>query len=176
MDFAAWLKEWALPLSAGATFLLALAAFWAILQNYLIRKKEREWSFKVQALDEINEWANNLLQAIMNIHAPDERSKIELTQRLQYVISIEASILTLAQTFKGQLKEKVSKAQKSVNKLQATLFTLPDIEDEGYFSTKNKEHAALVKEAFSSLDALVKVVCEAKINLFLHDKNTKSTS
>lgn len=48
-----WLREWALPLSAGATFLLALAASWAIWQNHSLRKKER----KERLLNEIIEWA-----------------------------------------------------------------------------------------------------------------------
>ncbi|MFC1860471.1 hypothetical protein ACFLYC_02730 [Chloroflexota bacterium] len=30
---ADWLKEWAVPLSAGVTLLLAIAAFWAINDN-----------------------------------------------------------------------------------------------------------------------------------------------
>ena len=42
-----------LAISAGATFLLALAAFWAIWQNYSLRQKER----KERLLNEIIEWA-----------------------------------------------------------------------------------------------------------------------
>jgi hypothetical protein len=53
MDFGTWLKEWAVPLSAGATFLLALAAFWAIWQNYQFKKRER----KERLLNEIIDWA-----------------------------------------------------------------------------------------------------------------------
>jgi hypothetical protein len=54
-----WLKEWAVPLSAGATFLLALAAFWAIWQNYSLNKKER----RERLLNEIIEWAIDIGRA-----------------------------------------------------------------------------------------------------------------
>lgn len=42
-----------LAIGAGATFLLALAAFWAIWQNYSLHKKER----KEHLLNEIIDWA-----------------------------------------------------------------------------------------------------------------------
>ncbi len=56
MDISTWLKDWAMPLSAGATFLLALAAFWAILQNYSFRKKDRERLRKERAATELYKW------------------------------------------------------------------------------------------------------------------------
>ena len=37
MDITNWLKDWAVPLSAGATFLLAIAAFWAIFLAFAIK-------------------------------------------------------------------------------------------------------------------------------------------
>jgi hypothetical protein len=57
MDIASWLKEWAVPLSAGATFLLAIAAFWAIWQNYSFRKKDRRFRFQIDVLNEVRNWA-----------------------------------------------------------------------------------------------------------------------
>ena len=45
--------EFWLAISAGATFLLALAAFWTIWQNYQSQKRER----KERLLKEINDWA-----------------------------------------------------------------------------------------------------------------------
>ncbi len=42
-----------LAISAGATFLLALAAFWAIWQNHNLQKRER----RDRLLNEIIEWA-----------------------------------------------------------------------------------------------------------------------
>jgi len=51
-----WLKDWALPLSAGVTFLLAVAAFWAVRQNYIFRREER----RERLLNEIIEWGQLL--------------------------------------------------------------------------------------------------------------------
>ncbi|MCK4368222.1 MAG: hypothetical protein KAV68_00925 [Dehalococcoidales bacterium] len=48
-----WLKEWAVPLSAGATLILALMAFLAIRQTRAMQKRER----KERLLNEIIEWA-----------------------------------------------------------------------------------------------------------------------
>jgi hypothetical protein len=45
-----------LAISAGATFLLAVAAFWAIWQNYSLQKRER----RERLLNEIIEWARNI--------------------------------------------------------------------------------------------------------------------
>ena len=42
-----------LAISAGATFLLALAAFWAIWQNHSLQKRER----RERLLNEIIDWA-----------------------------------------------------------------------------------------------------------------------
>ncbi len=57
---ADWIKEWALPLSAGATFLLALAAAFAIWQNYRFRKGQKTFTLKTTALDEIYRWIMEL--------------------------------------------------------------------------------------------------------------------
>jgi hypothetical protein len=46
-------SDWPLIASAGATLLLAIAAFWSIWQNHLIQKRER----KQRLLNEIIEWA-----------------------------------------------------------------------------------------------------------------------
>ena len=53
MNVTDWLKEWVVPLSAGTTFLLAIAAFLAIWQNHSLQKRER----KERLLNEIIEWA-----------------------------------------------------------------------------------------------------------------------
>jgi hypothetical protein len=42
MEIGQWLKDWAVPLSAGGTFLVAVAAFWTIWQNKRFRKKDRK--------------------------------------------------------------------------------------------------------------------------------------
>ena len=49
---------WFLAASAGATLFLAIAAFWAIWQNYSLHKRER----KERLLNEIIEWATQILE------------------------------------------------------------------------------------------------------------------
>ena len=53
---ADWLKEWAIPLSAGVTLLLAIAAFWAIWQNYSFRREDRKRERRVRSADELCGW------------------------------------------------------------------------------------------------------------------------
>ena len=47
-----------LAISAGATFMLALAAFWAIWQNHKLQKRER----REKLLNEIIEWATEAIE------------------------------------------------------------------------------------------------------------------
>jgi hypothetical protein len=61
-----WLKEWALPLSAGATFLLALVAVWSILYTGYIRRKDIDNSFKARLLEEIRVWAVETRKFLIN--------------------------------------------------------------------------------------------------------------
>lgn len=65
-DGMEWLKEWAVPLSAGATFLLAAAAFWAIWQNRRMHQKE----FKIGLLDKIVEWVIDIQKTSLEVDIP----------------------------------------------------------------------------------------------------------
>ncbi len=58
MSIDQWLKEWAIVISGGATFLLALAAFLAIWQNHNLQKREQ----RQRLLNEIIEWAIEILK------------------------------------------------------------------------------------------------------------------
>ena len=57
-----WLKEWALPLSAGATLLLAGTAFWAIWQNYRFRREDRKREHCARSTDELCRWTDEALR------------------------------------------------------------------------------------------------------------------
>ena len=59
--------ETLLAISAGATFLLALAAFWAIWQTYSFRKETKELSIKIQKIDRIISWAYEVRQVILTL-------------------------------------------------------------------------------------------------------------
>jgi len=56
--------ETLLAFSAGATFLLALAAFWAIRQNYSFRRDDK----KTKSLKAILNWAREGLNLVARIH------------------------------------------------------------------------------------------------------------
>lgn len=64
---ADWIKEWAIPLSAGATFLLAIAAFLAIRQTRKLQKRER----RDRLLNEIIEWAVEVAKSSIEPETPD---------------------------------------------------------------------------------------------------------
>lgn len=60
--------ETLLAISAGATFLLALAAFWAIWQNYNFRKEEK----KERLLKEITDWVLEIWKCGLELGRPTE--------------------------------------------------------------------------------------------------------
>ena len=82
MDITTWLKDWALPLSSGATFLLALAAFGAIWQSHCTRKKD----FKTRLLDKIVEWIIEIQKTSLEIDVSFDKEKIETSILLRYGI------------------------------------------------------------------------------------------
>ena len=112
--------EFWLAISAGATFLLALAAFWAIWQNYGFRKKEH----KQRLLNEIIEWAENVLAIITKyptVHfeqLEDLLIRANVLKAKRYAI-LEASIFdqdlkTLVSGAIKELKDFVERADKHV--------------------------------------------------------------
>ena len=66
--------DWILIGSAGATFLLAIAAFWAIWQTRSIQKRER----KERLLNEIIEWATEIHTVSLKIDLPKIDPSLEL--------------------------------------------------------------------------------------------------
>lgn len=75
---ADWIKEWAIVISGCATFLLALAAFWAIWQNYSFRKKDRKRLIKERALTIVRNWVNHAIGLMtLNAQYTDEHNKSE---------------------------------------------------------------------------------------------------
>lgn len=69
-----WIKDWAIPLSASATFLLAIAAFWAIFQNRNIQKRNRRESI----LNEIIDWATEIHTTSLKMDLPKIDPALEL--------------------------------------------------------------------------------------------------
>jgi len=98
---------------ALATFILAIAAFWAIRQNYSFRRKEK----KERLLNEIIEWAEDIRRSSLESIAPNRINLGEPTMGLEplqmtffrlwrvYQGSNTKStyIKTIATTFEGNL-------------------------------------------------------------------------
>jgi len=67
-----------LAISAGATFLLAIAAFWAIWQNYKFRKRDRKRHLKEQALIMVRNWVHDAVGLMtLNAQYTDEHQRPE---------------------------------------------------------------------------------------------------
>lgn len=79
MDTSDWITIGML----GATLLLALAAFWAIWQNYTFRKEDRELHFKLKALDDIIDWAHKTRITIVNSLSEWQRYQSDRGSNLQ---------------------------------------------------------------------------------------------
>ena len=70
---ADWLKEWAVPLSAGATLFLAIAAFVTIYLNKYIRHR----AYRTKVLTEINNWAKEVLRLLVSNPADTTPERIK---------------------------------------------------------------------------------------------------
>ena len=86
--------ETLLAISAGATFLLALAAFWAIWQNRSLQKRER----RERLLNEIIEWAIDVARCGLEKDLPDT-SRISDMNEAKLHLAYSSNIL--AKTFQS---------------------------------------------------------------------------
>ena len=99
-----------LGISALATLLLAIAAFWVIRQNYIYRKEDR----KSQSLNEIRNWAREGLNLVTRIHRlPTHHANFppvwEVIASLSYIESQRHILLKYAERLKSDnLKNVIS--------------------------------------------------------------------
>jgi hypothetical protein len=103
-----------LAVSAGATFLLALAAFWAIWQNHVIQEKER----KARLLNEIQKWASEALSLILSRFATvqiKQKSEAVVWEELKFLAKDNLSIQSAAAGFGSELSETVNNAIEALN-------------------------------------------------------------
>ena len=79
-------REIAIALTPWATLLLALAAFWAIRQNYSLHKRER----KERLLNEIIEWALDISNCKGNpFHTESDKIRDEWSAKIVDTFSLE---------------------------------------------------------------------------------------
>ena len=118
--------ETLLAISGGATFLLAIAAFWAIWQTYRIRKEDKELSVKIRDIEKIISWANMTREAYLasmdeyvkyvrdeKYHLKAEKTNLETQAR-----NLEAQKATTDRQELRDLKRELRELQKEQADLQ----------------------------------------------------------
>jgi hypothetical protein len=102
MDILKWLKDWSVPLSAGATFLLAIAAFGTIWQNNKFRNKDQKSRQTNLRINKIQEWILEILgissSGMPSGDGTERRNRIWRTERILY---LKNSMLVEAQKLDG---------------------------------------------------------------------------
>ena len=139
-----WLKEWAVPLSAGATFLLALAAFWAIRQTYKFRKEDRKRERSARSTEELCQWTEEALRLLSLPHNDENKDKIYqgLTDLLRMSVAMSAAAITAGSEFEGLTKRALSALANYHKAMRAKI-------------TKNKQiEAPLITEFVTSFAGL----------------------
>lgn len=120
-------KDWVLIASAGATFLLAVAAFWAIKEQHKDRKEER----RNLALERIRRWAEDTFDIISRPSPTQELKEIllilKLNLRIVHVKSV--GILSDAEQLRGEVASRVKTGYLELSKFIAMLGGENDIAD-----------------------------------------------
>lgn len=91
-------------ISALTTMFLALAAFWAIWQNYSFRKKDRKRLIKERALTTVRNWVNDAISLMsLNAQYTDEHNKSEFNYGRPTLVKIQIAKDTLLREFEDTL-------------------------------------------------------------------------
>ncbi len=141
--------ETLLAISAGATFLLALAAFWAIWQNYRIRDKDRKLNFRLRLLDEVRDWAHEAVK--LGFLYNRAKSKPEMSRIINMIEDVAKTVDVAniaAQVFGNELIDPVNRALNVLTKYR---------DETGKFADK---------EYFDSFYEVLKVVINLKKKLY----------
>ena len=140
--------DWSVALSAGATVILAVAAFKSIKETRRIREEDRELNFKLRLLDEVRDWAREAVK--LGFLYERARNKAEVRQVFEDMIEEVAKTadiaITAAEIFENELEVPAIKA----------LGFVKSYEDPSKFATK---------EYFDSLFELLKATNKAKRKL-----------
>ena len=148
-----------LAISAGATFLLALAAFWAIWQNYSFRKKDRELDLANQKLDEIRyiltleiAWYRSILR-LRELVASTKKEQINIKNEIgskehrSKDKSLELKILSRKYESFDEYARKLQNDLDEMNKYRESL--IPLLQSIG---VKDKDFNRLSFELFEAID------------------------
>jgi hypothetical protein len=179
IDIFKWLKDWAMPLSAGATFLLAIAAFGAIWQNHRLQKRDR----KERLLNEIIKWAVDISDCnigVSGLEALKDEGDLsgrvdkilthaQLTEwglRLQALETKGKYIIDTVQICFDNLKTVVTTLNDDLKKFIDSLYYCADIEFKGLSSTIYREQSEksgiLQMKMYESANKVIKEATKIK--------------
>lgn len=157
--------ETLLAIGAGATFLLAIAAFWAIWQNYIFRKEDRERDFKRRSLKEINDWA----EMVYNLVEKHERERLlglsNLDKEMRRLTTKTKGILKIAPRIDSEFAKIVNKA---IEDFKVFRYSYEHPETESYemkdgTHERTKPITKEVSQCKESLTALVEEIANRRI-------------
>ena len=168
--------EWSLVLSASATLLLALIAFWAIIDN--------RWSLKLNKreslLNEIVEWATNVTNCSIGVNSSyllkaEEGGRVEqlltyaqLTEwgvRLQKLLTIGEYASSAAGVFSDDLKESVKELNKDLLKFVESIKLQADTKYKGLSSDIFRKQVDESVKHRDVMDISAKKVIEVAIKI-----------
>jgi len=172
---ADWTKEWAIVISAGATFILAIAAFLAIWQNRLLQNRER----RERLLNEIIEWAEDIRQSSLESIDPSKmifgNPLMQIDPQMEFLrlwnkcqgLNKKGAYMekAIAKVFGGNL---LSAVEKIIQKLNETIEILGDC-----LTRKAKENIEKVEEYKKSLDYCAEVLIEEAVKIKTRDIGKK---
>ncbi|MFC2067165.1 hypothetical protein ACFLUO_09010 [Chloroflexota bacterium] len=117
--------ETLLAISAGVTFLLAIAAFWAIYQNYHLNKRER----KERLWNEIVAWAEGLASCHYSLKRQEINVAGNLLQKHRYYASKQTYIKKSVEFFENrELSYALSNILDDTGSLQKLMVGLSEID------------------------------------------------
>ena len=154
---ANWIKEWAIPLSAGATFLLALGAFLAIWQT----RKTQEREHKHRLLNEIIEWAIEVdrctsevgiwIATVTGTKASDLAIRANLFLKYESVSARSEYVRTIALVLGEDLHSAVKRVTQNLDKVKDLLWERLIREDNKEKQSKQQNYEHLLSKSIKTL-------------------------
>lgn len=160
---ADWIKEWAIVISGCATFLLAVAAFWAIWQNHRFKKEDKELNIKSKVLNDINDWIKEAYQVVVFSGSSNNRDRMIMRQKMTNIVRDCYPMSRISPIIGKEFEEKVNVVVECILKI------FEHTKVKGVLSTENKEHRRLVKDSAQAILTLMELIAKAKADLFISE-------
>ena len=143
--------EFWLAISAGATFLLALAAFWAIWQNYKFRKYDIDKEAIDKSLERIRQWAEKSLEELVTPNTKFSESRdFELLTKIEIINAKCLNIFEDARRVGGETQARLHIAQSAVLQL------IEDVKKGKHRKYSAKEWEEIARKLADVINATIK--------------------